>query len=1079
MSTATRTGTVSAGRTALVIAAILSLLLSLVAIVQPAIAFHEGEGNAGPEVTPTEVDFIPGNPSVNCPTGTTGIRFGNSVNDDGPLEDGGTASVTLPGETDPTTVTISTDGESLTFVIDNGLAAYVLMKGGTTQNKYDYTGASPGFAGPGIAHDDGLVAPTPDISHVDFCLIPTPKGDIELVKDLQPADDSGLFNLFIKTDGAATIVDSAPNVGDEGTTGVNTVDVGTYEVSETAGLATTLGDYTTSVSCVDRGTTNVVASGTGPGPVDVTVGADDDIVCTITNVRETGQLELIKDLVPSDDDGSFNLFIKTDGGGTTVDSATDVGDGGTTGINEVNTGTYEVSETAGTGTSLDDYTSTVSCVDRGTTNVVASGTGAGPVDVTVGTDDDIVCTITNTLEEGGSITVVKEITCEVCETFTPGAFFNQGENNAMSAFAQASLSGDPIVVAGLTFDSVQSVQDNAAPGSLLRHYLALALNLRLAEDNECDLANLVYDGSIEALQGMTVGEIAAVAEAVLNGEDSDFTEEQLHDAIDEINNNHGATDGVLVCDADGTSAAGFEFTLFDDEDVEVDSGTTGADGSLTFSNLPPGTYTLVETGGPEGSDCSVVSASGEGVTFDDATGVITIVLTENADVTVTVVNECEVLPPPPPPGEGGDIVVMKEDASGAPKSGATFDLYLDDGDGEFDPEGTGGGGGGPTQCVGAANLAAAGATDIANAIVADGSTLTGASATAPSGTPNGTADCLSWFATHGSNFGILTSGDVNLADDANNAQDSGADLGGASLRGDSDFDVTVLQLNLTAPVGANCLEFDFAFYSEEFEEYVGTTFNDAFIAELNASTWTTSGSTISAPNNFAFDPSHDVISINSTGATAMTEANANGTTYDGATALLSAATPIAGAANTLYLSIFDQGDGAYDSAVFVDNVRFLTVANVATDCVAGAQVVSGGDELIDTQTTGADGKATFSGLEPGTYWLDETQAPAGCEIVDQTTKVELTEADLVAGEPVVVVVENDCEAGGGGPVAPPPGGGTLGGNPTPTPSASTLANTATEFGMNGSVLAALVALLMLSGIGVAGYAARAEVRRRR
>ena len=221
-------------------------------------------------------------------------------------------------------------------------------------------------------------------------------------------------------------------------------------------------------------------------------------------------------------------------------------------------------------------------------------------------------------------------------------------------------------------------------------------------------------------------------------------------------------------------------------------------------------------------------------------------------------------------------------------------------------------------------------------------TLTGAGfdAVPAAGTPNGTANApLSFFPRDGSTFGIITSGDVSLADDPNTAGSSGASLGGASVRGNTDFDVTILKLSLTAPAGTNCLSLDFAFYSEEFPEYVGSSFNDAFIAELDSSTWTTAGSTITAPNNFAFDTSGNVVSINSTGATAMSAANAGGTTYDGATTLLSASAVAAPGPHTLYLSIFDQGDTAFDSAAFVDNVRFINVANPSTDCVAGATPV--------------------------------------------------------------------------------------------------------------------------------------------
>lgn len=244
---------------------------------------------------------------------------------------------------------------------------------------------------------------------------------------------------------------------------------------------------------------------------------------------------------------------------------------------------------------------------------------------------------------------------------------------------------------------------------------------------------------------------------------------------------------------------------------------------------------------------------------------------------------------------------------------------------------------------------AAGATTLANAMLADPTSLTtaGFDAVPPSGTPNGTADAaLSFFPTNGTTFGILTSGDVNLADDANTAGGSGTADGGGNVRGTSDRDVTVLKLDLQVPTEMNCMSLDFAFYSDEFPEFVGSGFNDAFIAELDTSDWTTAGSVITAPSNFAFDPSNQVISINSTGATAMSAANAAGTTYDGATPLLQAKTAITPGAHTLYLSIFDQGDSVLDSAAFVDNVRFGHV-DEAQDCAEGAVPV----ETKQTQTT--------------------------------------------------------------------------------------------------------------------------------
>jgi hypothetical protein len=99
----------------------------------------------------------------------------------------------------------------------------------------------------------------------------------------------------------------------------------------------------------------------------------------------------------------------------------------------------------------------------------------------------------------------------------------------------------------------------------------------------------------------------------------------------------------------------------------------------------------------------------------------------------------------------------------------------------------------------------------------------------------------------------------------------------------------------------------------------------------------TSGSSISAPNNFAFDPTGSEISINAAGITAMTASNAIGTTYDGATPLLSASARITPGMHALYLAIFDQGDQSLDSAVFLDNLRIGYVPNPEVNCVAGAR----------------------------------------------------------------------------------------------------------------------------------------------
>jgi uncharacterized repeat protein (TIGR01451 family) len=113
-------------------------------------------------------------------------------------------------------------------------------------------------------------------------------------------------------------------------------------------------------------------------------------------VVQKGKIELKKALSPSSDAGKFNLSIrKNNSSGDVVASATNVGDGGTTGAGgtELLTGAYHLSETEGTGTTLANYTASgPTCVNR---------TGGGSVTVTNGVVQlqsgmDVVCTITNT-----------------------------------------------------------------------------------------------------------------------------------------------------------------------------------------------------------------------------------------------------------------------------------------------------------------------------------------------------------------------------------------------------------------------------------------------------------------------------------------------------------------------------------------------------------------------------------------------------------------------------------------------------------------------------------------------------------
>ena len=191
---------------------------------------------------------------------------------------------------------------------------------------------------------------------------------------------------------------------------------------------------------------------------------------------------------------------------------------------------------------------------------------------------------------------------------------------------------------------------------------------------------------------------------------------------------------------------------------------------------------------------------------------------------------------------------------------------------------------------------------------------------------------LGGFPLSGRKFMILSSGNALFADNKNSEPDTSQNAGGPTIRGARD--VTIFRVNVRVPKKDNCLSVRFRFLTEEFPEFVKSEFNDAFIAELDDTTWTTNtiGSPrISAPNNFAFGPAGRLISVNGIGSAGVSAGAAKGTTYDGATRKLRASTRTTSGTHRLYLSIFDQGDRQYDSAVFLDR---LTTSRRAT-CKSG------------------------------------------------------------------------------------------------------------------------------------------------
>jgi len=189
---------------------------------------------------------------------------------------------------------------------------------------------------------------------------------------------------------------------------------------------------------------------------------------------------------------------------------------------------------------------------------------------------------------------------------------------------------------------------------------------------------------------------------------------------------------------------------------------------------------------------------------------------------------------------------------------------------------------------------------------------------------------LSYFPTQSSSYAILCTGGAGQLEIPNPGS------GNWTIDLDGSPDTVALHLRLKVPSGMQCMSFDFAFYSEEFPEWLNSRYNDAFLAEKGQTDIKTAhdpvtfNPIISSAYNFAFDSKKSTISVN----TAFGVSGNTGCSYDGVTPLLKAQTPVTpGATIDVYLTIMDVGDSYVDSAVFLDNFQWSSDAA----CAEGAK----------------------------------------------------------------------------------------------------------------------------------------------
>lgn len=219
---------------------------------------------------------------------------------------------------------------------------------------------------------------------------------------------------------------------------------------------------------------------------------------------------------------------------------------------------------------------------------------------------------------------------------------------------------------------------------------------------------------------------------------------------------------------------------------------------------------------------------------------------------------------------------------------------------------------------------------IANLTQTLGNMLFGSCVSVSNLTYTGAPSAVGYFLDNGASIDssftyglLLTTGSVFEAAGPNNSSSAGIDNG---LPGDSDLDLLIPGYTT---YDASTIEFDFTsvsdtviaskilFASEEYPEFVGSSFNDVFGFYI-------SGPGITGVKNLALVPNTtDPISINSVNQNLNSSYyvdNATGTTlqYDGRTAIIELRQAvIPGQSYHFKIAIADAGDGIFDSGVFI------------------------------------------------------------------------------------------------------------------------------------------------------------------
>jgi mucin-19 len=394
---------------------------------------------AVPGITKTGTPTCAAASGAQCPTGLTNAQFESST------------GVSIPG---------IPNGGKLTFTIFATINANVAC-GAAVTNTATVAVASN-------LHETNAGNNTWSDTFTVVCAKLTVK------KSVPVGPNDGRFDLRI--DGS--IAGTGTNVGNAGTTGLQTVTIGTHTVGETADTSTvpssSLTKYITTISC-QNGTqspfTPAVSSGsTASQPTwNVPVAANDNIVCTITNTRKSATLKLRKTWVNATTGETATVTSSGFTNNATSGLSTSTGNNTTTG----STVTVYAGESGTISETLSNpgkYTATLACTGNGTAL-------SGNTLTINAVDTAIVCTETNT----------KIPLPTLNKSFSPNTFADGGSTTL--TFTISNPAGSPAVNVGFkdTLPTGLLVAASPAKGGTCN---AAASTTAVAGTNTITVANL-------------------------------------------------------------------------------------------------------------------------------------------------------------------------------------------------------------------------------------------------------------------------------------------------------------------------------------------------------------------------------------------------------------------------------------------------------------------------------------------------------------------------------------------------------------------------------------------------------------